>query len=93
MVEIGKTTHQGQAFRSRQDKIAKGGPAKEERSQEAEKGADVDVKLSMKAKLVEFLLVVKVETKETLTTQTEIGRASCRKECYHRCRSRWSQYH
>lgn len=72
MVDIGKTKIQGQQFKAGPEKFAKAGAAKEKGEHKPDKVADVDVRLSMKAKLVEFLLVVKSEAKDSFTTQSGV---------------------
>lgn len=69
MTEIGKTKIQGQSIKAMQGKGSKGLAAKEKGGHDAGQAVDGDVKLAMKAKLVEFLLVVKSEAKNNFATQ------------------------
>lgn len=70
MMEISKAKFQGQQFKAVQEKSAKEPTTNVKGGQKSEKVTDVDVKLSMKAKLVEFLLVVKKEAKSSFETQS-----------------------
>lgn len=72
MIDIGKTKIQEQSFKAVHEKLTKGPTAKEKRGQESEKAVDVDVNLSIKAKIVEFLLVVKSEAKKNFETQSAV---------------------
>lgn len=72
MTDIGKTKLQGQAFKAVQEKNKSGMAAKERKGQDSPKAVEEDVKLSMKAKLVELLLVVKSEAKTSFETQAGV---------------------
>ncbi len=72
MTDIGNTKLQGQSFKAVQEKIPKGLASKEKPGQDPAKALDGDVKLSMKAKLVEFLLVVKGETSKNFEMQSGV---------------------
>lgn len=73
MTEIGKTTLPGQPFKAGQEKIAKGQPAEEKRGQASGQGAVAEASLSMKAQLVDFLLVVKTKAAEGFATQSGVA--------------------
>lgn len=72
MTDIGKTKLQDQSLKAVQEKFTQAQTANEKRGQNLEKTTDVDAKLSIKAKLVEFLLVVKSEAKESFETQSGV---------------------
>lgn len=69
MTDIGKTKLQGRPFTPTQGKVAKGQTGKEKQAQGAQKAAEANVALALKAKMVEFLLVVKNEAKDGFETQ------------------------
>lgn len=70
MTNIGETKLSGQSFNAVREKAAKGHSAEETRGQGAEKVPVADAALSMKAGLVDFLLVVKTEAKDRFVTQS-----------------------
>ncbi|MBU0680793.1 MAG: hydrogenase-4 component G [Proteobacteria bacterium] len=72
MTEIGKTKLQGQPSKVMHEKTTKELDAKKMRGHDGEKAVDGDVKLAMKAKLVEFLLVVKSESKKNFEAQSGV---------------------
>jgi len=76
MIDIGKIKLQEQSLKVMQENFTKEPSAKEKRNQSSEKTVDVDVQLSIKAKIVEFLLIVKSETKKSFETQSSIEQQS-----------------
>ncbi len=70
MTEIGKTKLQEQSLKAVQGKMRKEQAGKEKGGPQADKSVDVDVSLSIKAKLVEFLVVVKTEAKTNFEVQS-----------------------
>ena len=76
MTNIGETKLQGQSFNAVREKYAKGQSAEEKRGQGSEKIPVADAALSMKAGLVDFLLVVKTEAKDRFITQSGLSQRS-----------------
>jgi hypothetical protein len=76
MIDIGKTKLQEQSFKAMQENFIKGPTTKEKRIQNSEKAVDVDVQLSIKAKIVEFLLIVKSESKKSFEIQSGVEQQS-----------------
>jgi len=76
MIDIGKTKLQEQSFKTMQENFAKGPTTKEKPEQKSEKTVEVDVRLSIKAKIVEFLLIVKSETKKSFEKQSGLKHQS-----------------
>ncbi len=73
MTEIGKTKPQGQPLRAVQEKEGKAQAARKSRGQGSGQAVAEEVKLTMKAKLVEFLLLVKSEARHNFENQTGLG--------------------
>jgi hypothetical protein len=78
MTEIGKTKLQGQPSKAMHEETTKELAAKQMRGHDAEKTRDGDVKLAMKAKLVEFLLVIKSESKKNFEAQSGLKQRTAR---------------
>ncbi|MFQ6758771.1 MAG: hydrogenase-4 component G [Deltaproteobacteria bacterium] len=73
MTEIGKTPLPGQPFKARQDKLVKEQPVKEKRGQASGQAEVADASLAMKAKIVDFLLVVKSKGAEGFAIQSGVS--------------------
>lgn len=73
MTEIGKTPLPGQPFKARQDKLVKEQPVKEKRGQASGQAEVADASLAMKAKIVDFMLVVKSKATKGFTTQSGVS--------------------
>ena len=73
MTEIGKTALPGQPLKAMPEKSAKGQPAEEKRGPASGQSAVVEASLSMKAQLVDFLLVVKIKAGGGFATQSGVA--------------------
>jgi hypothetical protein len=73
MTEIGKTALPGQPLKAMPEKSAKGQPAEEKRGSASGQSAVAEASLSMKAQLVDFLLVVKAKAGEGFATQSGVA--------------------